>query len=405
MARGFTSDEPTYPPDSHGFPLYKNTEFLNCSSVPVKPIDCKALKKLLGDARVRNVLVTPFYKMGRRPQMVFDWCTAMQCFKGYKVIPSRPYPSAHIPNNFSVWVSFNIAMLSLLWFLRRYLQSARKSQGGRETRGGCDGLGSLEPLDWFFLLFDFVGAFLWWWISFFFSVADSRQWSSMSFAAWTVTWRHAFDLQYHPYSCALEKYPKWSGRIKRLCHLLVVAQWCATIYAMIIWMRWRYANIVPPGYQCLQDEIANAPGTSPCSPAKLCSQDRLFKSYYPGLNYEDSIGPKLFLWHISEWTVLVIMIAIRSRLSDKEAQAEKDKPAFWYTIMVVIGVAAGVSVYFDVDIALDYFSQRHVVNHYAPVAFSEECHAVHVALSPWKHYFDVDTGWRALWIAKAWLDA
>ncbi|RSL94506.1 hypothetical protein CEP52_012608 [Fusarium oligoseptatum] len=361
MARGFTSDEPTYPPDSHGFSLYKNTEFLNCSSVPVKPIDCKALKKLLGDARVRNVL----------------------CFKGYKVIPSRPYPSAHIPNNFSVWVSFNIAMLSLLWFLRRYLQSARKSQGGREARGECNGLGSLEPLDWFFLL----------------------QWSSMSFAAWTVTWRHAFDLQYHPYSCALAKYPKWSGRIKRLCHLLVVAQWCATIYAMIIWMRWRYANIVPPGYQCLQDEIANAPGTSPCSPAKLCSQDRLFKSYYPGLNYEDSIGPKLFLWHISEWTVLVIMIAIRSRLSDKEAQAEKDKPAFWYTIMVVIGVAAGVSVYFDVDIALDYFSQRHVVNHYAPVAFSEECHAVHVALSPWKHYFDVDTGWRALWIAKAWLDA
>ncbi|RSL57485.1 hypothetical protein CEP54_008259 [Fusarium duplospermum] len=269
MARGLTSDGTTYPPDSLEFPLYKNTEFRNCSSVSAKPVDCNALKNMLGDARPRNLLKTPLYTMGR-PRNTFDWCTVVQCFKGYKVIPSKPYPSAHIPNNFSVWVSFNVAMLR---------------------------------------------------------------------------------------------------------------------------------------YQCLPDEIADAPGKSNCSSAQLCSQDWMFKSYYPGFNYEDSIGPKLFLWHISEWTVLVIMITIRSGLSGKEAQAEKDKLFYWYTIIALIGVAAVYSVYCDVDIARDYFSQRHDIDHYAPVAFDEDCTAVHVALSPWKHYFDVDTGWRALWIAKAWLDA
>lgn len=90
----------------------------------------------------------------------------MQCFKGYKVIPSQPYPSAHIPNDFSVWVSFNIATLSLLWSLKGYLQSAQTSQGGHKALGGCTALASLGPLDWCFNLFDFVGAFLWWWISF-----------------------------------------------------------------------------------------------------------------------------------------------------------------------------------------------------------------------------------------------
>lgn len=65
MARGLTSDEPTYPPDSPEFPFYKNTAFLNCSSVRVKPIDCKALKNMLGDTRLRNVLATQIYEMGQ----------------------------------------------------------------------------------------------------------------------------------------------------------------------------------------------------------------------------------------------------------------------------------------------------------------------------------------------------
>lgn len=404
MARGLTSDEPTYPPDSPEFPFYKNTAFLNCSSVRVKPIDCKALKSMVGNTRLGNVLATQIYEMGQ-PKDIYGWCTAMQCFKGYKVIPSQPYPSAHIPNGFSVWISFNIATLSLLWSLKGYLQSAQTNQGGHKALGGCTALASLGPLDWCFNLFDFVGAFLWWWISFFSSITDSTQWSSMSFAAWTVTWRHVFDLQYHPYSCALAKFTRWSGPIKRVCQGLIVAQWCATIYAMIFWMRWGLGYHVPPGYQCLQDRVANAPGTSSCSPAKLCSQDWMFKSYYPGLNYKTSIGPILFLYHIVEWTLLISMLILRRRLSTKDSQAEKDKPTIWYLIILCMAIAAGFAVYFDVRIALDFFRQRHVVDQHAPVSFSEECHAVHVALSPWRHYFDVDTKWRALWIAKAWLDA
>jgi hypothetical protein len=53
----------------------------------------------------------------------------------------------------------------------------------------------------------------------------------------------------------------------------------------------------------------------------------------------------------------------------------------------------------------EFFNPTQPPNRDGPVAYDLDCQALHVYLSPWRHYLDVDDYQRGLRIARMWLNA
>lgn len=151
-------------------------------------------------------------------------------------------------------------------------------------------------------------------------------------------------------------------------------------------------------------------------PAKLCSRERLFQyfAFQSGFGIYQAVeiySKTMFV--MSTWFVLLpigfaLFLTVRRLMQGQPVRTlisggHKKKLRDWmikFMEAFPIIAIAGVFVPTMVIISTQDSIQREAV-----VAVDLECHALHVSLSPWRQYFDVNNDYRALWIARSWFAA
>ncbi|KAH6975092.1 hypothetical protein BKA56DRAFT_618608 [Ilyonectria sp. MPI-CAGE-AT-0026] len=212
----------------------------------------------------------------------------------------------------------------------------------------------------------------------------------------------------------MAKRPLLAKRILGIARFLVFAQWVATFVCVYIWLIWDIGFFPMPGYQCLASEIAAAPGTSPCSPQYLCSEKswmRISQTFWS----RDTVPPGswIFVGHYAIatiavtlpyiWALAKCLIACSISKLRPRARDLSELPLFAMLVAVLYIVIFGF-IYISGGGGMLH-GKFSIHNRYGSVAIDEECHAVHVSLSPWRHYMDVDTWWRPVWLTKVWMNA
>ncbi|KAK4867699.1 hypothetical protein LT330_001209 [Penicillium expansum] len=403
-----------YSSDSPGYALYKNTQFEKCYSTPASTTNCTAIRAALnhtsitgfGDNKVGYLGSDKVFDKDSNP--FSDWCEAMSCFNDYKVIPSTPRDSAIWPTLLTSWTTsagFLVGSLLQLLLQQKALY--------RPKNKPCKRLGDIHWYSWILIAFDLY-SFVWWWVDFGKLAAAPASAATPFIVGWVIPWKYAGLLRYHPYSCAFRKNRRAKNVTRWIFYILAAAQWIASLYVIHVnlpsGMATRWGLRAPnPSYDCVQSQIDAAPGASTCSATQICSRNWLFvdPGFEPAYQHSDSM--------IAIWTIFIALtIAALSPLffmacacfergnspssSPRSMLRWADPgPVIILSILSIFEIITGC-------ILVDDIVKRLSVTPEAAVTFDWECQAIHVALSPWRYYIDVDyeRGWR---IAKLWFNS
>lgn len=261
-----------------------------------------------------------------------------------------------------------------------------------------------------------------WWYSFIVMAVDPKDHTPVSIFAWFSTWRFVVQLNFHPYACRIDTE---SGRGRFFVRILVtiaLIQFALTCYAMQI----KWGDIIGKSngsdlkYRCLDSEIAEAPGTSLCTPQKLCSMDWLFSNaewvtgpvnagaiHNPTPPQFIAFGGLVFSISVFIFMSLVYSSVFGSGLSllDFDSTSAQGKLKYFGAFVAPFGILLGIMLWYSVSVLEDFFNPPYKANREGPVAYDVQCQAVHVLVSPWKYYLDVDDDYRALRIVRAWFNA
>ena len=393
------------PVDSN-FAFYKNTQFKECAAMVPDAANCSDISVVRSNRHPTNsyaelgqwyVLRTELEtKKGK-----FDWCDMVSCFNDFKVIPSSANDRAMGSTLFSAWWFTSVSALSAVWAFKNLCPLHDKAPSER-----CKGLRDLGFLDLVFLIWDICGPTLWWWISFCLEVVRDDPRPSLSVIAWTVSWKYSYLIQYHPYWCSLVNFPKTKRCLSWALRILAGLQWTATLY--IIYKTWT-AEFVSARYSCLPTYATDWPGTSACSTEEVCSKDWLFGSpdFLSGGGSASSLIMTTFitstltlayrpigLMFLRLWHKCSPSSAIRRNINDLPRMLSPIASlAIWGASTLVLASYIGAG-----EIGSTWVDMPRA----ATVAIDYECHAVHVGLSAWRYYLDVNTYARPLRIAMMW---
>lgn len=397
---GFEAKDPT-------FPLYKNTDFERCSSVQSYPINCTeqmslwlGLEHLSGGPGILLADLSPQFP---NVSDSHSWCALMSCLNGYKVIPSSFYPSAMMRTRFTFCLSLNLSIISLAWPLCGSWKAAP------ERKKDCQGLKDRGIFDWIFTIWDVCGPFIWWWYSVLRRIFDPTQSSTMSLIAWTTPWKYAFNLRLHPFQCWLQGHPRLRKILRWTLWILTLVQWSATFYPMALGhhkFRGFSGGKDFPGYDCLESQISSAPGTSNCTAPELCSKTGLFTNF-PGNNMH--IHGLSLLYNLTHFILTFALLAPTAsslRIPFLELTAErtpKEEQKFQYTLFggCLMGLILAILL-LEALAVLSIVIDAKITRRDGVVVVDTACHAVHVSLSSWRYYLDVDDKYRALRIVRSW---
>lgn len=400
------------------FSLYKNSLFESCSSNTTAKVDCALIEVDL----TKDSLTWPWvedhrmvkqdnYFMSRTdyqvwsgpedgPQVAtkYTWCELASCLEGFKVIPSTPRDSAYGFTAMKAWSYLTMTAIYVLWDIRKILVRPEK----------CKGTGAMS---WFELVLPvaFIG---WWWWGLGTLASDPDGAEPVSLDEWIVTWNLVASLDFHPWRCS---HPESSVRkaIKYVLHLVLFAQWCATIHAFRLQDREVFQR-----YDCLPSAIDTAPGVSSCSAEELCSKTWLF-SNPDMLSNDDETALKFYripaIMALATYPLSLIWLASRHLLGKSYWTPQKLREWFGengvdrMSSMIRLGSAL-LFGYFGICYAIPIFTSPTLSFDFdalggpATLAYDLGCRAVHVGVSPRFYYLDVEYG-RALRIARMWFNA
>ncbi|KAB8251058.1 hypothetical protein BDV35DRAFT_339929 [Aspergillus flavus] len=402
----------SYRSDSPEYALYKNTRFKECYSTTGSTTNCTAMRVALNSDTITGFGYLRSSKVLNEDKSNpnSDWCEAVSCFHDYKVIPSTPRDSAMWPTLLTSWATcagFLVGSLIQLLLQQKALYSSRNKP--------CKGLGEVHWYSWLFIGYDLV-SFLWWWVSFGKLAAAPASAATPFIVGWVIPWKYAGLFRYHPFSCAFGTNRRGKNVARGIFYILAVIQWIASWYVIHI----NLPSLTVPGpgwglrapdpsYDCVQSQIDAAPGTSTCSATQICSRNWLcvdlgFHLLYLNANPLIAIGLiflALTLLALSPLAMMIFACFLRDKspsLSPRSMLRWADPgPIAIISLLSVFEIITGCILVVDMVKRLNYTPD-------ATVAFDWECQAIHVALSPWKYYIDLDyeRGWR---IAKLWFNS
>lgn len=419
LALFLNTDNTSFEPDSPDFPLYKNSRFKECSAIAPDVAKCNIIdtwwtrnpRQVYNETQARRLIMSSeFSENGTH----LNWCEMVSCLNGFKVIPTSARESAIGPTNFNYsWVSA-LTCLNVMWTFKKWNPALNR----RDRAKPCRGLRELNIIDWLFTAWDICGPIIWWWISFFLLLAKPVYSTTLSILAWTTSLKTVVILHYHPYSCALARSLKVKKALSWVFGILAVVQWAASVYIMqASWGNYS-ARTAPAyqGYNCLRARMPDAPGTSPCSAEQLCSDSFLFRAAdfsFPNDDNGQITILMFFVFYSLPLSTLLVVVALgffeakgkgdwrEWRQSAK--QFTKYMPTIPFSGIVLVSVLALLIGSGRFCYALVLTWKR--TNRDAVLAFDKDCHAVHVSLSPWKYYMDINKYSRALRVAKTWFGA
>jgi hypothetical protein len=248
-----------------------------------------------------------------------------------------------------------------------------------------------------------------WWYDFFVLASDTRNTSLVSIYAWVTTWNFAVMLNYHPFAC---RFNTKSGRGRVVVYIVATAallQWIATCYAFHVKRDEMYhGDVEYPKYRCLESAISQAPGISRCSPQQLCSKKWLFSNdWWISRTPWDSARGHYRLWFFVV-SIAPFGFAIWSLYSSRGRRVlnfNYSKTIGFILFATSIPLLFILMLVQSETVLSGFFNPTHPPNREGPVAYDLDCQAVHVYLSPWRNYLDVDDFQRGLRIARMWLNA
>lgn len=425
------TDNTGFDPHSPDFALYKNSRFQEClATVPPDAATCSDIQANLLSLDPNNypqftdqgisVVVQPYLVSRNRTAgngndpATYGWCQAVSCLAGFQIVPSTPRGSAFMATPLSAWCAVALTLFTTLWQFRQ-----RNAALLRPEKEGCRGLRSVAWYDWVFHAYDLC-SFVWWWVSFARYVANPAFSSTPSSLSWVTPWKFAVLIQYHPYSCAFNKRPKTLRALSRSLGTLAVLHWIATAYAMHT-NRTSILMSRPPfqAYDCAVSQIPGAPGVSTCSPDRLCSKAWLFHD--PGFRYKfEALASGSYILAYFIVFTLAAVFPLLAALLVPVINNSSSRPWSMRQAMqmvkeayeglnvgptVTLAIAAGLGgIVFGSLFTADVI-RWNSAGREAPLTIYPECHAVHVALSPWRFYLDVDDYQKGLRVAKMWFNA
>jgi hypothetical protein len=413
--KSVTTETAGYEIDSTNFTLYKNSRLEECLASTPERVNCTVVMADQIVGRIEDgqrFLNGATYSKGF-PELQNGWCSLASCLRGFKVIPSSPFQSAFRSSGIVVWIHITVTLMTAIWATRAIFH------GKIHDPEDCKGFGII---DWILSPVD-LGIICFWWYSFIAVVIDPQDTSTISILTWYTPWLVALLLNFHPFACRFDM-GSGSGRVfVWMMATLALLQWIATVY---IWQL-KGADIFNSSkknsyrsYRCLESDIFQAPGISQCSPKQLCSKDWLFSN----IEWYNISGLQGFQIHYGivfgvlsmvafTFPVLSLILNRGRRLLDFQALRRKatDADSFnmrsIYLFFVVVSLAVliviliwiGTSLFSDILKPVDFMNRESVI------AYDVDCQALHVFLSPWRYYLDINGYGRALRIAKMWLNA
>ncbi|KXG45968.1 uncharacterized protein PGRI_048240 [Penicillium griseofulvum] len=400
---GFDSNKPEYA-------LYKNTIFKDCynRALPTITHDCSAIMARLQETKSDyGFFSKPYLSQSNyldTNRTAYDWCDIMSCLNGFKIIPSKPRSSAFWPTTLDVWNKSGITFLLAFWQLHK-LHRAR----WRKENTPCK---EMEWDTWIILAWD-VASFIWWCVGLGrFALAPALH-PMPSMLGWVSTWKNSYMIQYHPYGCILRHSPNRLRVAKWTLITLATLQWIGGVYIAINTAKPGLArSSYYPAYECLASQISEAPGVSTCSADQICSKVTMFGSVRFDFPNQFIQGFTSFIGLFAALSGVAIMrgctigmfplIAYMFKgatVAKWRKKASKYDFGFSGSVCMASGGSAIIGAV-TVAEALGAFGRDRV----GPVVLHWDCNVVHVNVSPWRYYLDVDYA-LPLRIAKMWFNS
>ena len=415
---------------SNDFALYKNSRFKECVNATPERVICTLLQgNLLGTGKDHTLqaqqnhflMVLSFadYTWGdfdRRP--TYTWCEMASCFKDYKQIPTTLRPSSLQLSNLKLWFQLNLAAILGAWTTRSWI-----GKQPRQAPSACKGIGFL---DWAPAVYT-IGATLYWWAEFFRWCTRPDYYAVVSVIAWIPVWSLAYKVRYHPFSCKFNKDSTYKKILSWVLWTIATIQ--CIISCELLRRNWGDFSVprldFAQRYDCIKSRIAAAPGSSACAAEKLCSIPWLLSN--PGWTGDGeteifnfpTFGPVkaifLFTFFVSLFGFFSTPFAVAIRRSYTFFHPHKrikrtilDDLAYFDDTYgsgpIIVAALAAFGTLCTGAAMIGYTpSLWNFMNREGTIAYDLECTAVHVIVSPWRQYMDIEYG-RVLRMVQMWFN-
>ncbi|KAI1302610.1 hypothetical protein F5Y03DRAFT_361266 [Xylaria venustula] len=402
------TDTAGFEPGTAEFQLFKNSRFRECSSLVTDPANCTTILDLIrenaGDLDKEYLSRGYIPISGLWSNKTANWCTMASCFNGYTVVPSTARPGVIGSTTFGTWANVNLITLVYLFTFLKRNWALYRSEDSR-----CKGnLGGIGFINWAILIYTTAGNIVWWWVNYVEFVRKPVPNTTLSIYAWAATWLVASNMHYHPFSCVLDKSPGLKRTLSWLLAVLTTAQWGATIHVLVVGWKYLLDTIgIYQGYDCVESMITQASGTAQCSAQRLCSDAALLGEvpFFSGPSEQviSTVSVALFVT-LSLTALQPIVYATWRFFEGADSWFEQFRkgdigpiagPAVASLLGAIFsGAAAGIGV------SLLFYTNRE-----APIVADPYCNAVHVGLSTWRYYLDLEPESRVLRIVKSFFNA
>ncbi|KAI0965576.1 hypothetical protein F4678DRAFT_467435 [Xylaria arbuscula] len=399
------------------FQLFKNSRFAECSSQVPDAANCSAIRDIISrgpypldhDYLDRGYVPISSQWFSSEDGVDYDWCTAASCFKGYTVVPSTARSGVIGSTTFALWTNVNMLTVVYLFVFLKRNWDLYKTRTDKHSHRCERSAGEVGFLNWALLIYTTAGDIIWWWVDYAEFARDPVPNTTLSIYAWAATWLVAANLHYHPYSCILDKSPGLKRTLSWILGILTVVQWGATIHVLAVGQKFTLETLgIYQGYDCAESFVAQAVGTTQCSAQRLCSDAALLGNtpFYWGFEeHMISLGSVAFFVILSVISLQPFVFATwRYMIRDEYSWSEEFKR---FDIGPIAGPAiAGIfGAYFTgVAASAGIYLLGHT-NREAPIVADPYCQAVHVGLSTWRYYLDLEPNSRALRVAKPFFNA
>ncbi|KAI8963840.1 hypothetical protein F5Y11DRAFT_131416 [Daldinia sp. FL1419] len=404
--------------DNLDFQLYKNTRFGECASANETVVDCSYLRfNLAADRRgftdfapnpTENYMVKPWLPANKSnydgPR--YTWCDVAGCLRDFKVVPSKPRDSAFYMLSITTMQFVTMTIWSSSFWLWKLWNA------NPEDRDGC---GQLGITFWVPAIGD-AASVLFWWANLFKQASGPLNFGPPSILNWVTMWRYARSLHFHPVECAFDYHSSSRRVLMWILYSLAIIQWIASCVVYGIYSgditsmfgRGRYAR-----YDCLADKIDTAPGVSSCSATELCSKDWLLGD--PGFQQSIYYGDFMvaIFWISTVVAILPILCLLgegfdrwyhdKSFFSSRYAEHLKKYSSNASVEAALLGLFGPVLVIVIMTI-VSIVKEASEYERLGTFAFDLSCRAVHVSMSPWKYWLDVNDYGRAYEVTKHWFN-
>lgn len=405
LVSAFTSTRTTdASPGNMDYLLYKNSRFRACAATVPEQTDCALLfnQTVIGSGMGGLSADETLFSIECLDCVQSSWCSAAACFEDYKIIPSLPRLKSFPSTALWTWSTLNVIALVGLWQARAlYIDT-------RVHPSTCKGL---TPLDWILNAYQLCSQGLWWYSAMKFITNPDGQ-VGLSLFSWVAPYRYAFGLFFHPYSCSLKGKPKAQLILLYCVSILTAIQMFITLYVFRkISVRFHERNYFKNGdffYDCLEDQIQNTPGFSPCSARELCSKAWGVEA----AGHIGTISNTIYLVIFLSYFVISLLLAVplivhswwRGAAGDLTITTPKSSIRFCFLM-----INLQFSIYgFLMTMASVISIAWRLTNANAPngtIVYDPMCRALHVAVSPWRYFLDISDTSRLLRLTQLWFSA